>query len=58
MHKNKAIPIYVIKGYLKNGKIYTKDALGKYAPDLYKYENDVFSELNNENEYNDYKICK
>jgi len=58
MIKNKLIASKIEKGYIKNGKIYTKDESGSYVSDIYKYENGVLYELNIENEYNTYYLCK
>ncbi|WP_316819456.1 energy transducer TonB [Pedobacter gandavensis] len=54
VHKNKTPTITT--GYIKNGKIYTKEPNGKYISDLYLYKKNQFMTLNNENEYNVYEL--
>ena len=56
-HKNKTEVFRSAIGKIMNGKIFIKKGT-KYIPDLYKFENGILYEMNDEGTYNDYKQCK
>lgn len=56
-YKDKAKPVEIISGIIKNGKIITRGD-PKYLTSRFKFENGMLYEMNNEGEYNEYYECK